>query len=95
MINNEPLTKGIRYRHPKIKELAYELGILPMQLLFRWSVTKGYITLIPPHAKSILLSNAELFLSLIQPLPADVMAQLELLDEELKTSWAPVVEEDS
>lgn len=57
-------------------------------------MTKGYITLVPSHARSILLANEDIFLSLIQPLPTDIMTQLDLLDDDVKTSWAPVVEED-
>jgi hypothetical protein len=42
----------------------------------------------------VLLANEDIFLSLIQPLPMDIMTQLDLLHDDVKTSWAPVVEED-
>ena len=114
LLNNEPLCKGSRNRHPKIVEWSEKLGMtseqvsnhvyiciynmklihvpaLVFQLLFRWSVTKGFVTMIPPHAKQLGPFCSEL----THPLPKEAVAELDLLEEELWTTWAPVVEEDS
>ena len=46
--------------------------------------------MITPHAKHLGKFSSEL----AHPLSKEIMEEMELLDEELLTSWAPVVEED-
>lgn len=34
VINSESLVKGTRYRHPVVKQIANDLGILPVQVSY-------------------------------------------------------------
>lgn len=54
-------------------------------------MTKGFVTMMPPHARQLGSFSSEL----THPLSKDIMEDLEQLEEDLLTSWAPVVEEDS
>ncbi|RYH08482.1 hypothetical protein EON65_40835 [archaeon] len=49
LINSEPCCKGIKDHNAKLGELCTKLVMAPEQVLFRWSVTKGYISLIPAN----------------------------------------------
>ena len=80
--------------------------------MFRWAITKGYITLIPPNARtSVGVDVDELSKSLDAGMKTncffqcftilfyrislpETMAEFEDLDEGLKSSWAPSVEDD-
>lgn len=77
--------------------------------MFRWATTKGYIALIPPNSRNVdynidslcspldaggySISSSSL-LSRLTTCCAETMAELEELDEGLKSSWAPSVEDD-
>jgi diketogulonate reductase-like aldo/keto reductase len=97
IINSEPICKGIRDRHPVLRDIAQSLNLTPEQVLFRWSIAQGFVTYIPANAHTLGLDAGVLVGDPHDgPLPAGVLSRLEELDEEeLQTTWAPIVEEDS
>lgn len=91
IINSEPICKGIRDRHPLLLDIAQRLNISTEQVLFRWSIAQGYVTYIPANAPTLGVDPHVL----LGDLPADILRQLDSLEEEeLQTTWAPIVEED-
>lgn len=98
LINSEPICKGLRDRHPVLLDIAQSLKTSTEQVLFRWSIAKGFVTYIPSSAVTLGLNPHVLVGGMDhtgEALPADIMDRLDDLDEELLTTWAPVVEEDS
>lgn len=61
------------------------------QILFRWSIAKGFVTLIPASSSTLGFDMR----IMVGALPEEVIAMLDTFDEELMTCWAPIVEEDS
>jgi diketogulonate reductase-like aldo/keto reductase len=52
VVTNDPYSKGLRLKNGIIKSIADRLETTVEQLMFRWAITKGYITLIPPNART-------------------------------------------
>jgi diketogulonate reductase-like aldo/keto reductase len=91
IINNEPICKGMRDRHPYLIQISQELNLSSEQILFRWSIAKGFVTLIPASSSTLGFDPK----IMIGSLPEEVIVMLDSFDEELMTCWAPIVEEDS
>lgn len=90
VLNYEPLAKGIRRTHPTLTQLASRLEIPVEQLLIRWSTTKKFGVLLPPNCPEL---NIEKDI-LLEPLSVAVMEELDLLDEQLATTWVPTEDDD-
>ncbi|CAF2465110.1 unnamed protein product [Rotaria sp. Silwood2] len=56
-----PLAKGQKIRDKTIGDIANKLSKTPAQILIRWSVQHGYITIPKTSQKSRLQSNADVF----------------------------------
>jgi diketogulonate reductase-like aldo/keto reductase len=84
-----PLTQGLRLGHPTVVRVAQHVGRTPAQVLIRWGLQHGVLE-IPKsvHAPRI-HENAQVF---DWELPADAMAALDGLNEDLHTSWDPTRE---
>jgi len=91
VVTNEPFSKGLRSKNGTIKAAADRLLTTEEHLMFRWAITKGYITLIPPNIRNNVNVDLE---ELSKPLDTEAMTAFEDLDEGLKSSWAPNVEDD-
>ena len=95
VVSTNPLCKGIRPRKDGQKEylesIANENGISVEEILVRWCVTKGIVPLIPENNDPLSVIS---FADLANPLDNEIMKILDELDEELKTSWNPKLDDD-
>lgn len=81
-----PLTRGKRLDDPSIVRIASALGRTPPQVLVRWGLQHGFVSLPKSaHAKRI----AENFDVFGFEIPAAQMKTLDTLDEGLHTCWDP------
>ena len=81
-----PLTRGERLDDPTIVRIANALGKTPAQVLIRWGLQHGFVSLPKSaHAKRI----AENFAVFDFEIPAAQMKTLDALDEGLHTCWDP------
>ena len=79
-----PLVAGMRFGHPVLKEVAAKYGVSEAQVLVRWSVQHGFVTL-PKSAKvERIVANADV--GGFEISEGD-MARLDGLDEKLVTDW--------
>lgn len=81
-----PLTKGRRLDHPRLREIAAQLGRSPAQILIRWSLEKGFITLPKSASQARILENGA---TLEWSLEAETIEALDALEENLRTAWDP------
>ncbi|WP_067568706.1 aldo/keto reductase [Nocardia acidivorans] len=81
-----PLTQGARLRHPVLVRIADGLGVSTAQVLLRWCLQHGFITL--PRSSNPDRIRANLELDGFALSPAD-MRELDDLDEGLTTGWDP------
>jgi diketogulonate reductase-like aldo/keto reductase len=79
-----PLVQGRRMTHPKIVELSEKYVVFPAQLLLRWSIQKGFVTLPKSINQERIEANADIWNFEIT---ADDMQSLDGLDEGLVTEW--------
>ncbi|KAL2753054.1 hypothetical protein ACRALDRAFT_1036876, partial [Sodiomyces alcalophilus JCM 7366] len=79
-----PLVRGMRMRHPVIGALAEKYACSPAQLLVRWSIQHGFITLPKTSRKERLVENADVGGFEIS---AEDMEKMDGLDEGLVTDW--------
>jgi diketogulonate reductase-like aldo/keto reductase len=79
-----PLVRGMRMGHPRIRELATKYACTPAQILVRWSIQHGMITLLKSVRRERLLENASV--ESIEISEED-MRLLDGLDERLVTDW--------
>eukprot|EP01034_Spumella_vulgaris_P042687 gene42687-52955_t len=70
IISQDPLSKNVHQRHELLRDLANEMNISVELLLFRWSMSKGYITLVPPNTHSLHRNTIE---ELCEPLSNDIL----------------------
>lgn len=54
-----PLTRGLKLNHPMIVELADKYRCTPAQLLLRWSLQHGYVSLPKSSSKKRIIENAD------------------------------------
>ncbi|KAI0368608.1 Aldo/keto reductase [Pilatotrama ljubarskyi] len=81
-----PLVRGLRFRHPKIVELAQKYKKEPAHILLRYSLQKGFIPLPKSSSKARIQSNLQVY---DFELTDQEMAELDSLDEYLVTDWDP------
>ncbi|KAI6780669.1 Aldo/keto reductase [Emericellopsis cladophorae] len=81
-----PLVRGMRMKHPRIQELATKYSCTPAQLLVRWSIQHGMITLPKSVRRERLMENASVE---NVDISGEDMGILDGLDERLVTDWDP------
>ncbi|KAJ3209557.1 hypothetical protein HDU67_006118 [Dinochytrium kinnereticum] len=83
-----PLTRGKKLNDPELVEIAQKYNKTAAQILVRWGIQKGYVTL-PKSAKpERLRENANVFDFSIA---GEDMAKLDGFEEGLNVSWDPTV----
>lgn len=83
-----PLTKGHRLDDGIIAEIAAELGVGPAQVLLRWCLQHGFVTL--PRTSNAERARINLTLGSFELSP-EHLRRLDALDEGLTTGWDPAV----
>lgn len=81
-----PLTKGVRLTHPVVANVAGRLQRSAAQVLIRWGLQHGLVVLPKSTNPARIAENAAVFDFQI---PADMMAELDALEEGLVTGWDP------
>lgn len=81
-----PLTKGKRLDDPRLLAIAEQVGRSPAQVLIRWCLQRGLVVLAKSSTPAHIRDNADVF---DWELSAEEMADLDALDEGLRTSWDP------
>ncbi|KAH8909237.1 Aldo/keto reductase [Coniochaeta sp. PMI_546] len=81
-----PLVRGMRMRHPVIQSLSKKYACTQAQLLVRWSLQHGFVSLPKSSRRDRLVENVDVGGLNIS---ADDMAALDNLDEHLVTDWDP------
>jgi diketogulonate reductase-like aldo/keto reductase len=81
-----PLTKGLRLKDARLAAVARAVGRTPAQVLLRWSLQKGFVTIPKSAKRERILENAAIF---DVALAADAMATLDGLNEERHVTWDP------
>jgi diketogulonate reductase-like aldo/keto reductase len=81
-----PLTKGLRLRDPRLAAVAREVGRTPAQVLLRWSLQKGFVTIPKSARRERIIENAAIF---DVALGTESMATLDGFNEEHHVTWDP------
>lgn len=81
-----PLTHGRRMDDPTIATIAREVSRTPAQVLLRWGVQHGLVTLPKSTREARIAENAAIF---DFTLSEDAMKRLDALDEGSATGWDP------
>ena len=81
-----PLTRGQRLRDPKVAAIAARIGKTPAQVLLRWGVQHGMVTLPKSVREPRIVENASLFDFVLDEA---AMKELDALDEGKATGWDP------
>lgn len=81
-----PLTHARRIDDPRITAVAKAVGKTNAQVLLRWSIQSGMVTLPKSVKESRIIENASIF---DFELDAAAMAELDALDEGKATGWDP------
>jgi diketogulonate reductase-like aldo/keto reductase len=81
-----PLTKGAKLNHPVLTGIAGAHGITPAQVLLRWCLQHGFVTL--PRSSNPARIRENLDLDGFELSTSD-MSTLDELDEGLTTGWDP------
>jgi diketogulonate reductase-like aldo/keto reductase len=81
-----PLTHGRRLRDRRIVELAERLGKTPAQILIRWGLDHGFVSLPKSEKPHRIEENAAVF---DFTLPKDARQALDAMNEDLHTCWDP------
>ncbi len=81
-----PLTRGQRLTHPTIVAIAKKLGRTPAQLLVRWAIEHEVVVIPKSVHRARIEENANVFDFAIPP---EELAELDALDEGLRTCWDP------
>lgn len=87
VLNNEPTVKNMKSNNHALQQIAKELNISTDVLLIRWSITKGYATLLRIHGSPLQCGSIKDYL---QVLPSEIATELDLLEEKLDTTWHAV-----
>ncbi|SPO26160.1 related to 2,5-diketo-D-gluconic acid reductase [Ustilago trichophora] len=82
-----PLVRAERFDHPAIVKLAKKHAVTPAQVLIRFSLQRGYVTIPKSVSKQRIIENADVFNF---ELDQGDMDQLLDLDEYLVTDWDPI-----
>ncbi len=81
-----PLTHGKRLGDPTVAKIAKAIGKTPAQVLLRWGVEHGLVTLPKSTREARILENASIF---DFTLDETAMNALDALDEGRATGWDP------
>jgi diketogulonate reductase-like aldo/keto reductase len=81
-----PLTKGVKLGDPRLAIVAREARRRPAQILLRWSLQKGFVTIPKSAKKARIVENAAIF---DFSLTAEQMARLDSVNEEHHVTWDP------
>ncbi|TVR64226.1 MAG: aldo/keto reductase [Gemmatimonadales bacterium] len=81
-----PLTKARRLDDPVLREVAEARGRTPAQILIRYGLDKGWVTLPKSSDRNRIRENADV---VDWSLTAEEMARLDDLDEGLAVTWDP------
>jgi diketogulonate reductase-like aldo/keto reductase len=81
-----PLTRGARIDDPAIAKVANKLGRTSAQVLVRWGIQHGWVSLPKSTRKARIEENANVF---DFERPGEDMRDLDQLNEDLHTSWDP------
>jgi len=81
-----PLTKGSKLHDPKLLDLASKYSKSPPQILIRWALQSGVVTVPKSSKKERIFENSDVFDFTISP---EDMKALDSFDEGLRTSWDP------
>jgi diketogulonate reductase-like aldo/keto reductase len=81
-----PLTKGLKLNDRKLLDMASKYSRSPAQILIRWSLQRGVVTIPKSSRKGRISENAEVFDFALSP---EDMSLLDSFDEGLRTSWDP------
>ena len=81
-----PLTRGQRLRDPNVGSIAKRIGKTPAQVLLRWGVQHGMVTLPKSVHEARIVENASIF---DFTLDDAAMNELDALDEGRATGWDP------
>ncbi|OBZ72303.1 putative oxidoreductase C2F3.05c, partial [Grifola frondosa] len=73
-----PLVRGLRFRHPSLRNLSKKYNKEPAQILLRYSLQKGYIPLPKSSSRVRIESNIKVY---DFELTSDEVAALDALDE--------------
>ncbi|GJJ13744.1 hypothetical protein Clacol_008000 [Clathrus columnatus] len=79
-----PLARGMRFNHPRIKEIADKKGKSPAQIFLRWNIQKGHAPIPKSVRKDRIIENSSIF---DWELSDEDMNYLEDLNEDLVTDW--------
>ena len=81
-----PLTKGQKLGDPKLIAIATKYVLTPAQVLIRWCLQKGYVTIPKSSNPDRIKENSLVFETEIS---LEDMATLDSFDEYLVTGWDP------
>ena len=81
-----PLTKGLKLSDRRLAGLARDLRRTPAQILLRWSVQSGFVTIPKSVKRERIIENATIF---DFSLSAEQMAILDGFNEEHHVTWDP------
>jgi methylglyoxal/glyoxal reductase len=81
-----PLTKGAKLGDPSLATIAREVRRTPAQILLRWSLQKGFVTIPKSAKKERIIENAAIF---DFSLGAEPMARLDRLNQDHHVTWDP------
>ncbi|HEX4920410.1 MAG TPA: aldo/keto reductase [Candidatus Bathyarchaeia archaeon] len=81
-----PLTTGERLNHPKVARIAKEHSKSPAQVLIRWSLQHGLVAIPKSTREQRIRENSQVF---DFHLSAKDTAELNSLNEDLRTNWDP------
>lgn len=81
-----PLTRGERIDDPRITTIAKKLGRTNAQVLVRWGIQHGWVSLPKSKRKARIEENGDVFGFEI---PGEDMRTLDALHEDLHTCWDP------
>ncbi|UNI22831.1 hypothetical protein JDV02_008684 [Purpureocillium takamizusanense] len=81
-----PLAQALRMTHPKIVQLSNKYGCSPAQLMVKWGIQHGMVTLPKSMHRERLVENADVSELAISE---EDMAAMDGLDEKLSTDWDP------
>lgn len=85
IISNEPLAKGLRRDDETIRSIAEHMQISADEVMVRWSLTKGFVTLLPPQYVNNYMNGVTI--ESLSALPPDLMTSTNALSCNFKTSW--------
>ncbi|ABC81798.1 aldo/keto reductase [Anaeromyxobacter dehalogenans] len=81
-----PLVRGHKMENPVLQRVAHRVGRTPAQVLVRWGIEHGLVTIPKSVHEHRIRENADVFGFSLSP--AD-LAALDGLDEGYRTSWDP------